>query len=319
MDAQKTSTLVLVDTTTPGAAFELTVNVEGTGSVTVTINGNVYVLEESTTILLEKDMVVSLEADVTDAEHEFSRWEGDGASLSGTITMTMNADMTSTVVFVDTEETGASFVTVNISGNGEVVVTINGNDYTLTAASTKVWLEEEATSLTFKAVNTSGSFSHWADNSGVVYTVGTHSADVSDGYSITAYFYAGSGDGSYKITLNVEGEGTVDVTFTDQDENVVTLTNVSGLVIVHGTTVTFTANDGTGSFLQWTDIDGAVLSTDASFTVEIEKDLTITANFASTPSSGGFDPLMPVIIIAALAAIGVIAFFVLKAVKKKQT
>jgi len=318
MDAPRTSTLVLVDAT-PGASFELTVNVEGTGSVTVTINGNVYVLEESTTILLEKDMVVSLEADVTDAEHEFSRWEGDGASLSGTITMTMNADMTSTVVFVDTEETGASFVTVNISGNGEVVVTINGNDYTLTAASTKVWLEEEATSLTFKAVNTSGSFSHWADNSGVVYTVGTHSADVSDGYSITAYFYAGSGDGSYKITLNVEGEGTVDVTFTDQDENVVTLTNVSGLVIVHGTTVTFTANDGTGSFLQWTDIDGAVLSTDASFTVEIEKDLTITANFASTPSSGGFDPLMPVIIIAALAAIGVIAFFVLKAVKKKQT
>jgi len=323
MDAPKTSTLVLVDVVTPGESFALTVNTEGTGTVTAAINGFIYTLEESTVITLEKSIVVSLTANAADAAHAFSRWEGDGASLSSTTSVTMSADRTSTAVFVDVAAAGSSFVTVNIAGNGEVVVTINGNDYRLSAASTKVWIEGASVSLAFDAVSKPAAvFSHWADGNGSVYVIDTHSASVTDGYSITAYFYAGTGwggDGSYRVTVNIEGDGTVGVTFTDQDGNVVTFTDVTGLILVYGTTVIFTANSGSEPFLQWTDDEGTVLSTETAFSMTIEGSFDITASFRSTPSGGGLSmTVIALLAVAAAGAVGAVAYLVMRGKAKGE-
>jgi hypothetical protein len=122
-------------------------------------------------------------------------------------------------------------------------------------------------------------FSHWFDGTNVIQTQ-TLQATMNADHTYKAYFLAGDGsDGSYKITVNVVGGGTVDVTFEDVDHNVVTRTNVIGNTVVFGSKVTFTPHDGTDPFSYW-DENGTTKNDNPYNATNVGVGYTITAYFA---------------------------------------
>ncbi|MCL2890643.1 MAG: hypothetical protein FWF40_01975, partial [Methanomassiliicoccaceae archaeon] len=263
--------------------YKLTLNVDditgGDGKITVTLpDGNTFDVTDAYTGYYDRTtpVKISLEA-VSGTASQFSNWVAAGTPPSGIsgdadISFYVDANYALTAVFFGT---GTGFtLNLSVEGDGFIALTVGG---ITTQYTTYTHDYKDGTSISLKAVPNGTTFSHWFDGTDVVQTL-TLPVTMNAPHTIKAYFFAGDGsDNSYKITVNVAGSGTVDVTFSDPDHNVVTRYNVNGTTVVYGTNVTFTSYDGTDPFSYWD--DGTVRTDNPYNATNVGVGYAITAYF----------------------------------------
>jgi LPXTG-motif cell wall-anchored protein len=213
------------------ANFVLTVNVDGNGSVIVDPDLNYYSFGSN----------VNLSA-VSDSGWSFSHWSGDITSSSNPETIIMNSNKSVTAHFIQNQY----ILDVNIIGNGSVVKEpdktfyVYGDMVNLSCFPESGW-----------------AFDHWEgditgnDNPAFVTIDGNK--------NVTAVFV----ESLYTLTVNIEGDGVVDV-------------NPSG-PYSYGDIVSLNATANIGSiFSHWS---GDFESVNASETIVMDSSKTVTAHF----------------------------------------
>ena len=232
-------------------------------------------------------------------------WSGQDVVLSNGSVRT--ALQTTPGVYVTDIMPGIYSIEVNGKDTGETIEIIDGNE-SATLWFYKVLLTvrgggsvdiitdgvfyRDATSVivlkgvvTFDSVNGAGKFSHWFDNKiGQIDSSSYTRMIDAPGYEIAAYFFAGDGsDGSWTVTVEIVGDGSVDVIFFDQDNNKVTATltgaDVLHTVVVYRGIVEFISDEtGTGQFSHWS-YGFNESSSLPKHTVNLNSNYTIKATF----------------------------------------
>ncbi len=221
---------------------KLVVNIEGNGSVEV----DGVEIADGWSREYYQGMVVELGANPADGWF-FEGWTGDYEGTDKSITIMMDDDMQITAVFEDQSEYYE--LELNIEGKGEVEIDPEQDEY------------KESTKVTLTAVPEEGwLFIEWrGDYEGTDEQI---NVTMEDDMHITAVFEEEIE--YYELTVNVEGEGTVEVE-PDQEE------------YEHGTEVTLTAVPAEESkFVEWS---GDETSIEVEITVTMDEDKTITAHF----------------------------------------
>jgi len=174
MDANKSVTAVFVQD-----QYTLTVNVSGSGSVSLNPTGGTYLSGTS----------VQLTANA-DAGWHFDHWTGNLSGSTNPASILMDANKSVTAVFVQDQYT----LTVNVTGNGSVDLAPAGGTY---LSGTNVQLTADA--------DPGWTFSHWEGH-----LTGSTNPDsiLMDGdKTVTAVF----AQDQYTLTVNVTGNGSVDL------------------------------------------------------------------------------------------------------------
>ncbi len=234
MDANKRITAVFEEV----VEYDLTINIEGEGTVDVDPDQDEY----------ENGTEVTLTA-YPDNNWRFDEWTGDyeGEEDSEVITITMDEDKEITAHFEELLEDYE--LTINIEGEGDVVVEPDQKEY------------EEGTEVTLTADPDKGyAFKEWTgDHEGMDEQI---TITMNDDMHITAVFEEESE--YYELEVNIEGEGDVEVE-PEQDE------------YETGTEVTLTAVPAEDwKFVEWS---GDETSTEVDITVIMDEDKNITAHF----------------------------------------
>jgi uncharacterized repeat protein (TIGR02543 family) len=234
----------------PPTMYTLTVNIVGMGDVLV--NSIAY----TAPVQAEEGASLSLQA-IADMGWVFDGWTGDLVSTNATETILMNEDKTITATFTEIPPTMYA-LTVNIVGMGDVLV--NSVVYSMPVEA------EEGTTLNLQAVADMGwMFEGWTGD-----LVSTNAME----------------------TILMDADKTITATFTEIPPTMYTLTvNIVGMgdVLVNSVayTVPVQAQEGASLNLQavadmgwmfegWT---GDLVSTDATETILMDMDKTITATF----------------------------------------
>ncbi len=220
--------------------YTLTIDKEGQG-VTDPITGNhTYTKGDDVTVTATPDEGWS-----------FVEWTGDRESTEDQITIVMDSDKQITAHFQENGTTEMYELTVNTNGEGTVEIDPDQNEY------------EEGTEVTLTAMPAEGwHFDGWT---------GDHNSTdketviiMDDNKIITANFKENNTDQTYELTVNTNGEGTVNI---DPDQN----------EYDEGTEVTLTAMPAEGwHFDEWT---GDRESTEEQITIVMDSDKQITAHF----------------------------------------
>ncbi len=233
-------------------AYSLTVNIDPAGSGTVTQNPP---LPNAGKYL--SGTVVTLSA-VPASGWQFSGWSGEGLSGTGSVTITMDSDKVVTATFT-TVACYPLTTSVSPSGGGSVTPNIppncdNGTKY---ASGASVVLTA--------SVNPNFAFNSWAGCDSFAGT--TCNVGMITTKTVTANFVA-----CYTLTTNVNPSGTGSVT-------VNTAPNCGTQQYTSGTHINLTANPKSGYvFSSWSGASGG-----ANTSVTISGNLTVTANFATSP------------------------------------
>ncbi len=219
--------------------FELNVGTDGEGTVDIEPEQDEY--EEGTEVTLTAN---------PDEDWGFVEWTGTDET-GEEITISMDEDKTITAVFEEDVVVDTYILTVNIDGEGTVDIDPDQDEY------------EEGTDVTLTAYPDDGwEFDGWTgDETGTETTI---TFEMDEDKTITAVFEEDVVQDTYTLTVDTDGEGTVDID-PEQDE------------YEEGTDVTLTAYPDEGwEFDGWT---GDETGTETTITFEMDEDKTITAVF----------------------------------------
>ncbi len=230
MDGNKTVTAVFEENVPD--QYTLTVNVDGQGEVATDPNQATY----------DAGIRVSLTATAAEGWH-FVEWQGAAAGTYPTTQVTMDGNRTVTAVF----ERDQYILTIRIDGQGSVRAQSGGGPYhagtvvTLTAEAAEGW-----------------HFARWeGDASGTAPSV---DIEMDANKSVTAVFERNQ----YTLTVNVDGQGEVDV-------------DPPGGTYDSGTSVRLTAQAPDGwHFVRW---EGDASGVGTSVQLTMDSDKTVTAVF----------------------------------------
>ena len=217
--------------------YNLTVNVEGAGNVTLDPPGGIY----------DDGSIVTLTA-TPDSGYQFSGWSGDlsGSNNSATITMDGNKTITATFSEISTEQYTLSVVTI---GDGSVSLDPSGGTYNAGAV------------VTLTAVPAQGyEFSAWGGD--LIDTANPITITMNSDKSIAAAFVEVPPE-QFTVTTTISGLGTITL-------------DPSGGTYNAGTIVTLTATPDNGyEFNEWSgDLSGS--DNPATITVTSDQNITAT-------------------------------------------
>lgn len=197
--------------------------------------------------------------------YRFVNWteNGEVVSTDAAYTFTANGSRTLTANFADASQ--QFDVTVNASPSGIGTMT-GGGKYTYgTSATVTATAPEGYTFLCWE---------WWVDGIRQTASSASHTFTVTDNITLTACFM----QNSYSIRTDVNSD-VMGYTYGDN-------------TYVHGESVTVTATPNAGHiFVNWTDENGTVVSTDAEWTFTATGNTTLTANFErGVIVTAGVDP-----------------------------
>jgi len=249
--------------------YELTVNIDGQGSVDINPDQEIY--EEGTEVTLTADPA---------ANWHFVEWTGDYEGRSRTIYITMDDDKDITAHFEINKHT----LTINIEGQGSTDPAEGTHTY------------DYGEEITVEAMPDEGwEFSMWTGDIGSPSEVVT--VTINEDKEITAVFEEEPEPEpepeEYELTINIDGEGS-----TNPAEGTHTYEE--------GEEVTITATPADGwEFVEWT---GDYESEDSQITITIDSDMEITAVFEEEPEPDpdevpGFTTML--LVLAAVIAVAV--------------
>ncbi len=221
--------------------YDLTVNTSGEGTMEIDPDQNEY----------EEDTEVTLTAMPAEGWH-FEEWTGDLESTEEQITILMDSDKQITAHFQENGTTGPYDLTVNTDGEGTVNIDPDQNEY------------DEGTEVTLTAMPAEGwHFDEWTGDRES--TEEQITIVMASDMEIIANFQENGTTETYELTVNTDGEGTVEI---DPEQN----------EYDEGTEVTLTAEPADGWYLEeWTD-DAS--GTEEQITVIMDDNKEVTANFA---------------------------------------
>ena len=228
-------------TATP-AEYTLTVNIVGSGGVTLNPPGGTY----------DAGTAVQMQA-VADPGWEFSEWSGALTGSTNPTTINMDGHKLVTATFTELPPNQYS-LTVNIVGQGSVTLNPAGGTY------------DAGTVVQLQAVADAGwEFSEW---SGAL-TGSTNPTTITmDGHKTVTAIFTELPPTQYSLTVNINGNGSVTL-------------NPSGGNYEAGTVVELTAVPGgseetEGMFTGWS---GGLSGSDNPETITMDSDKTVTATF----------------------------------------
>jgi hypothetical protein len=247
----------------------LTVTKAGSGTGTVTSNPSGINCGATCSYQFLYGTSVVLTA-TPDSSSAFSGWSGDTVGTDTTITVTMNSNKNVTATF-----NPAYTLTITKSGSGTGIVTSNPSGINCGATCSYRFVSGTSVTLTATA-DSSSIFIGWSgdatgSNTTVMVTMNANK-------NVTVTF-----NPSYTLTITKSGSGTGTVS-----------SNPSGIYcggtcsyqFISGTNVTLTAIADTGSaFGGWS---GDVTDTNATTTVTMSANKSVTATFNVVPSNGYF-------------------------------
>ena len=240
MDDDKMVTAVFAKI--PPTTYNLTVNIDGEGTVDVDPDLPEY----------DHGTVVSLTATAATG-WEFVEWTGDAIGTDFEVNITMDENKTVTAVFEEVPEHNYT-LTVNVEGEGSVDIDPDLPEY------------EHGTPVNLTAIPPSGwKFVEWTgDATGTELSV---TITMDENKTVTAVFEE-IPEHNYTLTVNVEGEGSVDLDPVLPDYK-------------YGTSVNLTAIPASGwEFVEWT---GDATGTDLEVTITMDGNKTVTAVFEEEP------------------------------------
>ena len=225
--------------------YELTTNVEPSGSGSVGLDPSVGTYDEGTDVTVTANPA---------SGYEFDHWSGDATGTSATTTVTMDSDKSVTAHFTSIEYNLA--ISVSPSGGGSVDLDPPGGTYD---AGTSVGLTATA--------SPEYNFSQWSGDAWGTSTSVTVTMDSNK--SVTAHFERTQIEPTqYNLVTFVEPSGTGYVGLSP-----------SGGTYDLGTEMTVTAFPASGyEFDHWS---GDATGTSTSVTVTMDSDKSVTAHFAS--------------------------------------
>jgi uncharacterized repeat protein (TIGR02543 family) len=250
---------VLADSGGDVTTHTLTLEFQGSGSVNLDPPDEDFT--DDTNQSYPEDEPVSLSA-TPSTGWMFERWEEDVTGTSPNKSVTMSSDKTARAVF------SQPTLTVHKEGTGQVQVYVDGNPpgETLTPTFSKTYPLDTQVVLVAHAP-AGWAFVEWTGDAGG--TSETKQLTMSDDKTVTAVFEP------IQITVNKDGEGTVNVTppdTTDEPTFTVQFTGAAG-----SEEVTLTALPATGwAFKEWT---GDLESENNPATMDVDGDKTVTAVF----------------------------------------
>jgi len=244
-----TTTASITEPTT--SQYTLTLIIVGSGSVEV--NGEEYI----DIIIFDEGSEVELEA-IPSAGYQFDGWSGDLESTDAMETITMNGHKVITATFSQIPEVEYS-LTIQIVGNGTVEV--QGSLYT------EVMYFVEGSVVELEAIATTGwQFDGWTGD--LVSANAMESITMNADKAVTATFSEITIP-QFTLTITIIGNGSVEV---DGEPYTVPV------VVDEGTMLDLEAIAATGwQFDGWS---GDLVSTDASESITMDADKTITATFS---------------------------------------
>ena len=224
--------------------YTLTVNIVGDGTVEVDD------VEYTDPVVVDEGTTLSLKA-LADAGWEFSEWSGDLTGITNPDNILMDGDKEVTATFTRIQYT----LTVNIVGDGTVEV--GGAEYTAPV------VVDEGTTLSLQALASAGwEFSEWSGD-----LTGTTNPDnllMDSDKEVTATFTRIQ----YTLTVNIVGDGTVEVDGTEY---------TAPVVVDEGTTLSLEALADAGwEFSEWS---GDLTGTDNPDDIVMDSDKEVTATF----------------------------------------
>jgi subtilisin family serine protease len=237
--------------------YSLTVNIDGEGSVLVND------LEYTTIITDAEGTTLNIQAIAPDG-WQFDGWSGDVVSTDSELTLSLDSNIVVTATFTEIPVIPQYSLTVNVEGEGSVLV----NDLEYTAIIT----DAEGTTLNIQAIAPDGwQFDGWSGD--VVSTDSELSLSLDSNIVVTATFNEIPAIPQYTLTVNVEGEGSVlvnDIEYTD------IITDAEGTTL----NIQAIAPDG-WQFDGWT---GDVVSTDSELALSLDSNIVVTATFNEIPA-----------------------------------
>jgi uncharacterized repeat protein (TIGR02543 family) len=249
---------------------QLTVNMAGTGSGTVTSDPTGISCSSGTcSHSFDYGTLVTLSASVSTGS-TFTGWDGEGCSGTGTCQVTMSAARSVTATF--TLNTYALDVTM--AGTGSGTVTSNPAGITCTNGTCSHSFNYN-TSVTLSASASTGStFTGWSG--ACTNSTGTCTVTMDAAKSVTATFTLNT----YMLTVDRAGSGTGTVTSLDGG---ISCGSTCSHVYDYNTSVTLSASASTGStFTGWS---GACTNSTGTCTVTMSAARSVTATFVSSTST----------------------------------
>jgi len=243
-------------TETEKEIFELTINIDGEGTVEV----DEEEVQDGWREAYEEGTEVAIEA-IPFEGWRFEEWTGDYTGTEETIVIEMDDDKYLTAHFEEEVVVEEYELTINIDGEGTVEV----DEEEVQDGWREIF--EEGTDVTLKAISAEGwRFEEWT---GTEETSEEITITMDQNKSITAHFEEVVVVDTYELTVKIEGEGTVNID-PDRDE------------YEEGTEVALTAEPNEGwKFVEWT---GDYEGTEKEIIITMEDDKEITAHFDHSPS-----------------------------------
>jgi uncharacterized protein (TIGR03437 family) len=241
--------------TPPAQQYNLTTVTSGTGSGTISASSSSSSLNCGANCLsFAAGTVVTLVATPSTGS-TFTGWSG-ACSGTGSCTVTMNSNLSVTATFNSTSQQFILTVAYAGTGSGAVSASPSGPTYTSGTVVTLV-----------ATPNTGSTFTGW---SGACSGTGSCTVTMNSNLSVTATFNLTPQ--TFTLTVGYAGTGTGGVS-----------ASPTGPTYASGTVVTLSASPGSGStFAGWS---GACSGT-GSCTVTMNSNLSVTATFNLTPSTG---------------------------------
>ena len=252
MDSDKEVTATFTEI--PPELYTLTVNIVGSGSVTV--NGDPYTIP----VTVEEGTTLNLEAFAA-AGHEFAGWSGDLTGTNPIASILMDSDKAVTATF---EEIPPELYTLTVTIVGSGSVTVNGDTYTIPVTV------EDGTTLSLTALPAIGwQFDGWSGD--LTGDASPQGILMDSDKEVTATFTEIPPE-EYTLTVTIVGSGIVTV---DGANYTVPVT------VEEGTTLTLEALAAAGhEFAGWS---GDLTGDNPIASILMDSDKEVTATFEEIP------------------------------------
>ena len=270
---------------TPG--YDLTIGLNGTGSVNITLNGlpgSTFTITSTKTMKLAAGTTVALQA-VKTSGPDFSYWTGTAINARPALVptnasisfSTTNAAQAVTANFVE----GAN-LTVGTNGSGTVSVSVDGTTIYTGAGPKTISFETGKTGVGVSAAVATGglNFSRWQatplPTGFKIFDNASQTITMSGNYNLTAYFTTTSNERTLALDFGGTGTGTITVGVGGSTQTFAKTEAPVTLRLINGDSVSLTATETAPSKFSYWDVAASTPALQASFNNLVSTAQTIT-------------------------------------------